>query len=450
MRPQPGLLPGVPRSGIIAPRAASLRKGTEGWLALLTARLPYMPYSPQPRPDGLRDYRALLAHALADGRIVGDEATQLAVLAARAGLTQTTTRQVHEEFLAEARARAEADGVVMTAELRELQRAAKERAASHLISDLEEAAAANRAKSNGPLKSWRIMPVGDSAGVTEVVDLAVKHGAKVAVNVTKTMRLVICEVAAENDPRVAKALAPGTDVLPPDRARKLPEDEIAKIHGGLFADRSGEQDDEVLPRPSAGSGRPAFLHDPADGLDRADPATHAHKLEVDRRDVDDLQTFGQGEHGRIDVAEWGRHELPHQVCRAATIVVGRANDVVVRPGARHGVEKLQLKCRTVADVVAQEVAGLPEHRFRDQESSGPLGQQPNARRVVTVSSVEARNERTGVAKQLPHALRRMLSIASTISRSRRASAMISRYRADRSCSPVLTSPTHGKRRRTGP
>ena len=154
-------LPDWPRSGTIAPRAAWLRKGSEGWLATLTARLPYVVESPPPRPEGLRDYRALLAHALVDGRIVGEEATQLAVLAARAGLTQTTARQVHEEFLADARARAEADGVVTSAELRELQRAARELAASHLITDLEEAAAANRARGNGPLKGWRVLPVGD-------------------------------------------------------------------------------------------------------------------------------------------------------------------------------------------------------------------------------------------------------------------------------------------------
>ncbi|PWU51824.1 DNA polymerase III subunit epsilon [Micromonospora sp. S4605] len=255
--PPPAPLPQLPRSGIIAPRAVGLRKGTEGWLATLTARLPRMAYSPQPRPDGLRDYRALLAHALADGRIVGEEANQLAVLAARAGLTQATARQVHEEFLAGARDRAEADGVVTSAELRELQRAAKELAASHLISDLEEAASANRARSNGPLKSWRIMPIGDSAAVTEVVDFAVEHGAKVAVNLTKTVRLVICDRAAENDPRIAKALAAGVDVVSPDQARKRLESEVATVPGGLFTDPRGEQVANRLAAEQAAATPPA-------------------------------------------------------------------------------------------------------------------------------------------------------------------------------------------------
>jgi DNA polymerase-3 subunit epsilon len=255
--PPPVPLPSLPRTGVIAPRAASLRKGADGWLATLAARLPLMAYSPQPRPDGLRDYRALLTHALADGRIVGEEAAQLAMVAARAGLTQTTARQVHEEFLAEARARAEADGVVTSTELRELQRAAKELAASHLITDLEAAAAANRARSSGPLKSWRIMKVGDSAGLAEVVDFAVEHGAKIAANVTKTVRLVISDGAAENDPRIARAHAAGIQVVPPDQARKILEQEVARTAATLFADPAGAAVAEQLAAERAAASRPA-------------------------------------------------------------------------------------------------------------------------------------------------------------------------------------------------
>lgn len=252
--PPPGALPVLPRSGIVAPRAAGLRRGTEGWLATLAARLPYMTQPPQPRPDGVRDYKAMLGHALADGKIVGEEAAQLAVLAARAGLTQTTARLIHEEFLVEARARAEADGVVTSAELKELQRAAKELAASHLIGDLEAAAAANRAKQTGPLKGWRILPVGASPAVTEVVDLAVEQGAKVAVNVTKTVRMVIAEGAAEDDPRVVKARAIGIDVLTPDQVREAMEAQTAKS-GGLFTDPDGEQVAERLAAEQAAAAR---------------------------------------------------------------------------------------------------------------------------------------------------------------------------------------------------
>ncbi|MEU8039391.1 3'-5' exonuclease [Streptosporangium sp. NPDC049078] len=246
-------LPPYPRTGFIAPRAAGLRRGTEGWLATLTARLPLMAQSPMPRPQGVAEYQAMLGHALADGRIVGEEAGQLAVLAARAGLTQTTARQVHEHFLATVRARAEADGIVTPVELKELQRAAKELAASHLISDLEEVARADRAKKNGPLKGWRLLPVGDASG--EVMDFAVTNGATAAVNVTKTVRLVIAADAAD-DPRVMKALAEGIRVVTPEQALEILQAEISAKRGGLFANPEGQVLSERLAAEREQQARP--------------------------------------------------------------------------------------------------------------------------------------------------------------------------------------------------
>lgn len=233
-------LPPYPRSGHIAPRATGLRKGTEGWLATLTARLPQMAQPPAPNPQGLADYRAMLGHALADGKVVGEEADQLAVLAARAGLTQATARWVHEEFLTRARERAEADGIVTSAELKELQRAAKALAASHLITDLEEAAAADRVGKNGPLRGWRVLPVGDAKAVTDVMDFAVAHGATAAVNVTKTVRLVVADGASDDDPRITKARAAGIEVMTPEQAQTILENEISTVQEGLFANSEGE------------------------------------------------------------------------------------------------------------------------------------------------------------------------------------------------------------------
>lgn len=243
--PPPVALPAYPRTGFIAPRAAGLRKGSEGWLATLTARLPLMANPPAPRPQGVADYQAMLGHALSDGRITGEEAKQLAVLAARAGLTQATARYVHERFLADARARAEADGVVTAAELRELQRAAKELAATHLIDDLERAATADRARRNGPLKGWRLLPVGDTPGVVEVMDFATAHGATAAVNVTKTVRLVVAD-SGTDDPRLRKAEAAGIPVLPPEQALRLLEKEVESTRIGLLANSRGQQLAEQL------------------------------------------------------------------------------------------------------------------------------------------------------------------------------------------------------------
>ncbi|AAZ54752.1 exonuclease [Thermobifida fusca YX] len=240
--PTPAPLPQLPRTRIIAPRAAALRKGSEGWLATLTARLPLMVDSPPPRSEALDDYQAMLAHALSDGRVVGEEAEQLALLASRAGLTQETARGVHGEFLLRARDRAEADGVVTAAELRELQRAAKNLAVSHLISDLEEAAAAEKARRNGPLKGWRILPVGEGKELTDVMDYAVDHGAKVAANVTKTVRLVIAPDGVETT-KTAQARERGVPILTPKEAWTLLSAEVEQKQRGaaLVADtRAGD------------------------------------------------------------------------------------------------------------------------------------------------------------------------------------------------------------------
>lgn len=317
----PVALPQVPRTGFIAPRAAGLRKGTEGWLATLTARLPYMVRPPAPRPE-VADYRAVLSHALSDGRVVGEEATQLAALAARAGLTQTTARQIHEQFLAETRAKAEADGTVSAAELKELTRAAKELSARHLISDLEEAAAADRARRNGPLKGWRVLPVGDSAGVREAMDLAVAHGATAAVNVTKTVRLVVADEPADDDPRIVKARDGGIDVVSPDKAQQVLQDAIASSGSTLFGDPGGEAVAEQLaveraPEPQPG---PPEWHE--FWRPRELSASQYKSMFVDRfQDWDDRRKGGRTAGG-----EGG--------CAAAAVLVG-AVGLAVAEAARH-------------------------------------------------------------------------------------------------------------------
>ncbi|GAB3987302.1 hypothetical protein GCM10029978_105540 [Actinoallomurus acanthiterrae] len=263
--PAPVPLPAIPPTALIAPRPGQLRRGSEGWLATLTARLPLMATPPAPRPEGLAQYRALLAHALTDGKIVAEEAEQLAIVAARAGLTQTTARQVHEQFLAEARKRAESDGIVTPAELRELQRAAKSLAATHLIRDLEEAAAAERSKRNGPLKGWRILPISSAqrtsaAKLMELVNLAAEHGASVATNVTKTVRLVI--VAEETtDPRIERARNAGINVVDVHDAERLITAAIgsAAANQGLFGSSEGEKvAAELAEEKNQHGGRPAW------------------------------------------------------------------------------------------------------------------------------------------------------------------------------------------------
>lgn len=237
--PPPMTFPAYPRSGRIAPRAVEMRKGSEGWLASLVSRLPNMVYPPTPQPSHAADYRVMLGHALSDGRIVGDEAAQLGLLASRAGLTQSTARVIHEEFLTDARARAEADGVVTTTELRELQRAAKELSATHLIGDLEATAATARARRSGALKGMRVLAVGESGAVGGVVDFAVENGAAAAVNPTKTVRLVVAEAFDDADPRIVKARELDIEITGPERAMEILRAEIESAN--LLVDARGAE-----------------------------------------------------------------------------------------------------------------------------------------------------------------------------------------------------------------
>ncbi|WP_285731988.1 3'-5' exonuclease [Nocardiopsis sp. ATB16-24] len=230
--------PAVNRTGRIAPRTSGLRKGQEGWLANLASGLPDMNPSPKPNPQGAAAYRSVLGHALADGKIVGDEAQQLALLATRAGFTQNTVRHVHEQVLLEARARAEADGVVTSTELRELERAAKNLGAGHVIQDLLYVSEQEKARKNGPLKGWRIVPIGEGASVNAVIDHAVANGATAGVNVTKTVRLVIAEPGTDN-PKIRKAQESGIRVAAPAEAWDLLKVEIHKREHGLFDDGTG-------------------------------------------------------------------------------------------------------------------------------------------------------------------------------------------------------------------
>ena len=233
--PAPMTAPPLPRSGRIAPRTFGLRKGQEGWLANLTAGLPDMNPSPHPHPQGVAEYRSMLGHALDDGKIVGEEAHRLAELATAAGLTQRTIGRVHEQVLLQARARAEADGVVTSAELRELEKAARNLGAGHAIKDLLYVAEQERTRRNGPLKGWRIIPVGESPALSAVMDYAVAQGATAGVKITKTVSLVVAE-GDGSDPRIERARENGHRVLAPAQAWDVLRSASDRREAGLFAD----------------------------------------------------------------------------------------------------------------------------------------------------------------------------------------------------------------------
>ena len=124
-------------------RAVGLRKGEEGWMHSLMSRLPM---------NGVEvdDYAAAayldtLAEVLADGKIVGEEATQLAALAGTAGMGAAQVRSLNEGFLEAMREAAYADGILTSTELRDLTRAARALGVADYFDDLTTSARSHSA-----------------------------------------------------------------------------------------------------------------------------------------------------------------------------------------------------------------------------------------------------------------------------------------------------------------
>jgi hypothetical protein len=90
---------GTTALGTVRPviRAVALRKGTDGWMHSLMARLPI---STGDVDDATTEvYLDALAEALADGKILGDEAKYLAELAWNAGMGGAQVEALNQRFL---------------------------------------------------------------------------------------------------------------------------------------------------------------------------------------------------------------------------------------------------------------------------------------------------------------------------------------------------------------
>jgi DNA polymerase-3 subunit epsilon len=111
----------VPGPVKLRTRAVGLKRGTDGWMTSLLARLP-MSAADAGDADA-EQYLSCLSGALADGRIVGDEARALARLAGSAGLGSAQVASLNQRFLESMREAALADDILTAAELTQLQTA---------------------------------------------------------------------------------------------------------------------------------------------------------------------------------------------------------------------------------------------------------------------------------------------------------------------------------------
>lgn len=125
------------RLGSVTPmtRASSLRKGTDGWMHSLISRLPIS--TADVSDAAAAEYLEVLAVALEDGKIIGDEAKALAKVAGRGGMGAEQVRGLNERFLELMREAAFADNELTAGELTELKRAADALAAPGYFDDLQ-------------------------------------------------------------------------------------------------------------------------------------------------------------------------------------------------------------------------------------------------------------------------------------------------------------------------
>lgn len=123
--------------GAVSPvtRAVALRKGTDGWMSSLVSRLPIS--TGDVSDAAAAEYLEVLAVALEDGKIIGDEAKALAKVAGRGGMGAEQVRGLNERFLEMMREAAFADQVLTATELLELKQAAYALAAPGYFDDLQ-------------------------------------------------------------------------------------------------------------------------------------------------------------------------------------------------------------------------------------------------------------------------------------------------------------------------
>jgi DNA polymerase-3 subunit epsilon len=102
----------------IKTRVSNLSKGEKGWMANVLKKLPE---SGQSLTDTVVDnYLEMLNRFLIDGKIIGEEAKELARMAGSSGLGAAQLRKIHENYFASLEKVALEDGVITDAEKKSL------------------------------------------------------------------------------------------------------------------------------------------------------------------------------------------------------------------------------------------------------------------------------------------------------------------------------------------
>ena len=117
------VLPKIESTGRQKTRVTNLKKGEKGWISSVLGKLPENGTAVTSEIES--DYLELLGQVLSDGKIIGDEAKALSKLAGEAGLGRNQLIQLHQSFIEQLKAQAEADGNVDTNEMKTIEAAIK-------------------------------------------------------------------------------------------------------------------------------------------------------------------------------------------------------------------------------------------------------------------------------------------------------------------------------------
>lgn len=224
-----------PRSGVlaapgrIAPRAARLSQGADGYLGALAKRFPATRADHPVDPVAERAYAAALDEVIADQRITGEEVGRMERLARRAGLNQQRLIDAHRR----AWLRATADDPLDAPETmpvrrrRALVRLARDLGHPQLAAHLTVDGNADDPPATTYLKGWRVGIDGAGPGLDDLAALVTGNGGAVAKRLTATARFVAaCDPAADT-PLLAKARDLGLTILPLPDARARVERALA-------------------------------------------------------------------------------------------------------------------------------------------------------------------------------------------------------------------------------
>ncbi|HTO01457.1 MAG TPA: 3'-5' exonuclease, partial [Microthrixaceae bacterium] len=198
----PGRLPSRVVTSNPRTRASRLRKGEDGWMASILSKLPLT--STEADDDVVEAYFRAVSLALEDGKIIGDEAKQLATLAGSAGLGAAQVANLNRRFLDGLREAALEDDLLTVDEHRSLQKAAVALAEPEYFLDLVPAgapvSAAPVAKAKGRGRIWLHPEIS-----VEYSDRVTDAGFSIGKNVTRTLRAVVVGNDVEACPQLDRA-----------------------------------------------------------------------------------------------------------------------------------------------------------------------------------------------------------------------------------------------------